>query len=125
MDGFVISLSSPTVNIYNENENVKFMVDNSINYETFVRIKIIEPEGVDIIKQDSDDWYWNEDYFYCKNIVIPGENIQLPSIDVTTEKASGEKYILRFIAEAIETSYDEKGNKYADWNKKINILEGE
>ena len=68
MDGFVISLSSPTVNIYNENENVKFMVDNSINYETFVRIKIIEPEGVDIIKQDSDDWYWNEDYFYYKNI---------------------------------------------------------
>ena len=66
MDGFVISLSSPTVNIYNENENVKFMVDNSINYETFVRIKIIEPEGVDIIKQDSDDWYWNEDYFYYK-----------------------------------------------------------
>lgn len=86
MDGFVISLSSPTVNIYTENENVKIMVDNSINYETFVRIKIIEPEGVDIIKQDSDDWYWNEDYFYYKNIVIPGEIIQLPSIDVTTGK---------------------------------------
>ena len=46
-------------------------------------------------------------------------------ISLSSPTVIGEKYILRFIAEAIETSYDEKGNEYADWNKKINILEGE
>lgn len=54
---------------------------------TYIRVKIMAPESVIIEKKDTENWYWNGDYLYYKNIVNIGDEISIPTLSINDSNA--------------------------------------
>lgn len=106
------------LNIVNNNGSISIV--NVGEYKAYFRVKVEKPEGIDINKVNNENWYWQDDYLYYKNILNIGETVQMPEISVNVEKFNGKKYKLIYYTEAVNVMYDKNGDEYADWSISVN-----
>lgn len=94
-----------------------FTIDDSES--AYIRVKIMAPESVIIEKKDTENWYWNGDYLYYKNIVNIGDKISMPTLSINDSNAVNTNYNIIASIEAIKVLYDENGNEVVDWDFNI------
>lgn len=94
-----------------------FTIDDSES--AYIRMKIMAPESVIIEKKDTENWYWNGDYLYYKNIVNIGDKISMPTLSINDSNAVNTNYNIIASIEAIKVVYDENGNEVVDWDFNI------
>ncbi len=81
--------------------------------------KLNTPAVQSIIIGNTENWYWNGDYLYYKNIVNKGNKIQMPTLSINDSNAVNANYNIIASIEAVKVLYDENGNEVANWNFNI------
>lgn len=112
-------------------------IENSGQYDCFVRVKTFAPDGVTLeyVPEEGSGWIgyfdegsWEDDYWYYNSILEPGETTPEllikytfpedkdsdPDIDTRPEEIN-----IVVVHECTPVLYDEEGNPYADWDNVV------
>ncbi|SFH97901.1 hypothetical protein SAMN04487830_11546 [Pseudobutyrivibrio sp. OR37] len=127
-------LTPPEDTVSNMIKTVK--ISNTGDYEVFVRVKAIAPEGVKVELSDDSSSKWKlvgDYYYYLSSDTEDVENNgQVLSVDETTEplklkieeptaeKLKGQNFNVVIVQEATKVLYHSNGKTFADWKLKIN-----
>ena len=109
-------------------------ITNTGDYEVFVRVKAIAPEGVKVTinKESKADWVLVGDYYYYaasedvenNGTVLPVKEttkpLKLDIVEPTDENLKGQQFNVVIVQEATKVLYHENGKAFADWKLKIN-----
>lgn len=103
-------------------DNKVFVTIKDAPQTTFIRAKVLIPESVKVEKNDTQDWYWKDEYIYYKNPVKPTSKteIEMPDFPIDDAGAVNKNYNIIVVAEATKAQYDENGNPIANWEFKVN-----
>lgn len=109
-------------------------ITNTGDYEVFVRVRAIAPEGVKVTinKECEADWVLVGDYYYyatSENVENDGtvlstkektKPLKLDIVEPTDGNLKGQPFNVVILQEATKVLYHENGKAFADWKLKIN-----
>ncbi|WP_051195048.1 hypothetical protein [Pseudobutyrivibrio ruminis] len=112
-------------------------ITNTGDYDVFVRVKAIAPEGVGVKlnKDSSSNWVLVGDYYYYLSskdsndvendgLVLPvgksTEPLKLDIVEPTDKNLKGHNFNVVIVQEATKVLYHQNGQTFADWKLKIN-----
>ena len=99
----------------------RIAVENTGEMDCFVRVKVFAGEkyqsGLVFIPDVEGTWSQGSDgYYYCNEIIRPGEKSNTFTIKIDTMDSEDDFNII-VVQECTAVLYDEKGEPYADWNR--------
>lgn len=89
----------------------------------YIRVAIFNtPNLIEEAINSSSNWInGNDGYFYYDSIVAGGERTETLTLKFNTRNIKKPNIIV--VSEITGTTYDHSGEAYADWNRKIEIVE--
>lgn len=122
----------------NFNNGKKYInVQNTTLKDCYIRVKIIAPESITTELQFNDasgKWSKNEEdgYWYYSDILAPGVSTETLEVDLNnimeekrniaqTDTSLNVDFNIAVVSESTIVYYEEDGNPYADWERRINI----
>ena len=115
----------PTDSVENMVKTVS--LTNTGDFDMYVRVMVICPEGITATMQDSPDWELRSDNYYYYNPILKAtdeekkistSNLNL-KISEPTGDLSGKDFNVIIVQEGTKVHYDADGNPYYNWSDKI------
>lgn len=115
---------TPHEDVDEENMIKHVTVENTGNYDVFIRVKAVYGSNYDVALTDGSDegWELNADgYYYYKNVVKAHETAPVLNLKVSVKDDSQvpDSFNIVIVEEASLAIYDADGNASVDWTKKV------
>lgn len=99
-------------------------VENTGNYDVFIRVKAVYGENYEVVRADGSDEGWSlkdDGYYYYKDVVKAHEEAPVLNLEVKVKDDSQvpDSFNIVIVEEASLAIYDADGNASVDWAKKV------
>ena len=101
-------------------------ITNTGDFDVYVRVKAICPDGFSTTLVDSEGWTYNDEdgYYYYDSIVknkdaSEGKTTNNLNLKINTPEGNTDDFNVIIVQEATKVHFNEDGTTYADWDEAI------
>lgn len=124
--GVLVSLGDSKLTPHDSAEGLlkTVAVENTSQYDAFVRVKAIYSENFSATLTEeakANGWSVNEDgYYYYSDIIAAGETSKELKLQIEVkDETIADQFNVVIVEEATKVIYDAEGNTSCDWNSKV------